>query len=268
MLERIKLFDFDFISEDNLENVCNNIFNSIGKDRNEKFPFLITPNLNDIIVYNLPENSELKPYLVNSQFILPDGQPIVWSSKLIQETSLKKRLPGSDLFPLMWNKIKSDKVSTLLLVPNEEVAKLLKSENKNCFIYVLPYFTKDDNKALNKIIKDCTEIILASKIKMVLIGVTFPKQNLIAVGIYEGINKRNKEYTSYLIGMIGASFEFYLGTKKRAPTVYQKLGVEWLYRFLSEPKRLFKRYFVDSWQFIPILYAEFRNNRNSLRNFN
>ncbi len=57
--------------------------------------------------------------------------------------------------------------------------------------------------------------------------------------------------------LMGASFEFYLGLKKRAPVIWQKAGLEWFYRFTQEPHRLFKRFFIDDLQFFPIVAREF-----------
>jgi N-acetylglucosaminyldiphosphoundecaprenol N-acetyl-beta-D-mannosaminyltransferase len=57
---------------------------------------------------------------------------------------------------------------------------------------------------------------------------------------------------------MGASYEFYLNLKKRAPKFWQKTGMEWFYRFTQEPGRLFRRYFVDDMQFFPIVWREFR----------
>ena len=48
---------------------------------------------------------------------------------------------------------------------------------------------------------------------------------------------------------LGATIDFEAGNVKRAPEIFQKLALEWLYRFLKDPKRLFKRYFVDDMQF-------------------
>ena len=48
---------------------------------------------------------------------------------------------------------------------------------------------------------------------------------------------------------LGATIDFEAGTLKRAPKIWQKIGMEWLYRCMKEPKRLFKRYFVDDMQF-------------------
>jgi len=61
--------------------------------------------------------------------------------------------------------------------------------------------------------------------------------------------------------LLGASFEFYLGTKKRAPMFYQKMGIEFVHRVITEPRRMVKRYLIDDLAFIPIAIREMRKKR-------
>lgn len=59
--------------------------------------------------------------------------------------------------------------------------------------------------------------------------------------------------------LLGASYEFHAGLKKRAPMIFQKLGLEFFHRFLSEPKRMFRRYFVDDMVFFKLALKELRS---------
>lgn len=63
--------------------------------------------------------------------------------------------------------------------------------------------------------------------------------------------------------LLGASFEFYTNEIKRAPLWIQKVGFEWFYRFLQEPKRMFKRYFIDDIKFLSLVYKESKNLNNN-----
>ena len=60
----------------------------------------------------------------------------------------------------------------------------------------------------------------------------------------------HKDRINGLMLGVGAGFDFHAGTIKRAPVLIQKIGLEWLYRLLQNPKRLFKRYFVTNTRFI------------------
>lgn len=94
------------------------------------------------------------------------------------------------------------------------------------------------------------------------LGIRFPKQNHIALGLIEHINQYNATHNETprnmpLFLLLGASYEFYLNIKT-CSEILAKIGMEWFYRFTQEPGRLFKRYFIDDMQFIPIVIREFR----------
>ncbi|MCD8290789.1 MAG: WecB/TagA/CpsF family glycosyltransferase, partial [Prevotella sp.] len=91
--------------------------------------------------------------------------------------------------------------------------------------------------------KELVRIVNDSGANVLLVGVGAPKQE-------KWIMKyRDLMPEVDLFMALGATIDFEAGTLKRAPSVWQNLGLEWLYRFLKEPKRLFKRYFVDDMQF-------------------
>ena len=62
---------------------------------------------------------------------------------------------------------------------------------------------------------------------------------------------------------IGASFDMYYGLVRRAPEFVQRIGLEWLFRFVQEPRRLFRRYFVDDLAFAPMVFRELRATRRA-----
>ena len=91
--------------------------------------------------------------------------------------------------------------------------------------------------------KELVEIVNRSGANVLLVGVGAPKQE-------KWIMKYRKEMPNVDLFMaLGATIDFEAGTLRRAPLAWQKMGMEWLYRCLKEPKRLFKRYFVDDMQF-------------------
>lgn len=95
---------------------------------------------------------------------------------------------------------------------------------------------KDENEYIYKVINE-------SEANVVLVGVGCPKQEkwiFAQKGRMPGVD---------LWMALGATIDFEAGNVKRAPTIFQKLALEWFYRFLMEPKRMFKRYFVDDMLF-------------------
>ena len=254
MLKRTKLFGFSFISESDIDIVVNDILYSGSYTINNALPFLITPNVDIIVQFSKNENQNLKKLFANSLYILPDGQPIVWCSKLLRN-ELKNRLSGSDLFPVLWNKSKDFSCKILVLTSSDQISQLLLMEHKNVICYTLPFFNSTDQQEIVRISRDCLDIITNHNIKIVLIGISFPKQGLLAVNIYNLLLERGFKNIP-LFCMLGAAFEFYLNLKRRAPVFIRNIGFEWLYRFSKEPKRLFRRYFIEDPAFVLIFLKE------------
>ena len=94
-------------------------------------------------------------------------------------------------------------------------------------------------------------LINKKKPDVLWVGLTQPKQEK---WIYENLDKLDVKF----VGAIGAVFDFYSGLVNRAPKVIQNLGLEWLYRLLQDPKRLWKRYFFCNLNFafrvVPYLF--------------
>jgi N-acetylglucosaminyldiphosphoundecaprenol N-acetyl-beta-D-mannosaminyltransferase len=150
-----------------------------------------------------------------------------------------------------------DKV--LVVAPSTFVATGLSLSRSETEFYV-PGFLKTENNSDFEIEADkIAKQILTLGANYVLIGLGFPKQELLGKLIYE----RLKPFEiNPLFMLLGASFEFYLGIKKRAPKWMQKLGLEWLHRFYSEPKLLFRRYTVGNIRFLLLCVLEFRKQKN------
>lgn len=254
MLNRINFLGYDFISEENNKSVVDDILSNITFDESTKLPFLITPNVDYLVKLNRSENSMLKQVLLQSRYILPDGMPIVLGSRLFNK-KLSSRLTGSDLFPLLWKKSIILSKNVLVLSSSAEISEKLEIESPRVKSLTMPFFSIDDDSVIDKIVADCVEVILSKKIYIVFIGLGFPKQDILALRLYESL-KEIPNQPMPLFCMLGASFEFYLNIKKRAPLFWQKIGAEWFFRFINEPTRLFKRYFIDSWAFVQILFRE------------
>jgi len=261
MLVRKRLYDLDFISAAGFEKIVDSImhYEYNSAQAHSQLPLLITPNVDDVVKFNRAENSSLATEMKKATFILPDGQFIVWSSWLLRK-SLKQRLPGSDLFPALWEEIKTSNKTILLIAPDNNVGKLLKQEYANLFYYVPPFFDEKDTEALHEVVQSCLNEIENCKPDLVFLGIRFPKQHFIALQSIEKIKAKHFKSTTPikmpLFLLLGASFEFYLGIKKRAPKVIRFIGMEWFHRFAQEPRRLFRRFFIEDMAFFPIFWKE------------
>ena len=99
--------------------------------------------------------------------------------------------------------------------------------------------------------EDYIKNIITEKPDIVWVSLGFPKQELF-------INLLHEKYSikSNLVG-IGAVFEWVAGTKIKAPEFLANLGLEWIFRLIQEPKRLFRRYLIDNFLFLYLITKQF-----------
>jgi N-acetylglucosaminyldiphosphoundecaprenol N-acetyl-beta-D-mannosaminyltransferase len=195
--------------------------------------------------YNVAKKDELfAKVLLQSDFLLPDGQSIVWAKRILSGQKLK-RISGFDLFQWEMERLnKSGGKCFFLGSTNETLQKildkaLLEYPNVIIDVYSPPYkpiFSDEDNKNMINEINIFQPDVL-------FVGMTAPKQEK---WVYENKDKLNAGH----ICSIGAVFDFYTGNIERAPEWMQKKGLEWLFRLIKEPRRMWKRYIIGNTKFI------------------
>jgi N-acetylglucosaminyldiphosphoundecaprenol N-acetyl-beta-D-mannosaminyltransferase len=230
------IFNLNFVAADNFDEIIESI---IEETNTVSFPVVITPNV-DLTVH-LNHNKALLPIFQNARFILPDGAPIIWFSKLLRKP-LKKRLAGSDLFPLVWRAAMHHQKKVFLVLPNEEVKSKLAIEYPTAQFYIPPFFDATKEEVETEAQK-IFPLIQQHQPDFVFLGLRYPKQEMLIVNLHDKLKVADVKMPLFF--NLGASYEFYTGMKSRAPKWLQNVGLEWLHRFLSEPKRTFKRYFYD-----------------------
>ncbi len=184
------------------------------------------------------KNIDYKKALKNSEIVLPDGIGIVFLSKIIGgKYSIKKRITGPDFF-LFFNRVANkENLSYFFLGSTEKTLSKIKERigqewpNIKVSGVLSPPFGQWTDEINNKIIENINRV----NPDVLWVGMTAPKQEI-------WVFKNRGRLTSKIIASIGAAFDFYAGTKKRAPKIFQNLGLEWLYRTAQEPVRMGKRY--------------------------
>jgi N-acetylglucosaminyldiphosphoundecaprenol N-acetyl-beta-D-mannosaminyltransferase len=247
MIKKVPLFGFDFWGATNEEEVVNEIMdNSEELYKKDKISFLLTPNSYDIALYFLKYTS-IYHSLQSSAVVLADGMPIVWLSKLYSQ-SLVKRITGSNLFPVLWEAIKKKNKKAYFILADKKIAEKICNEYAQSQYAIPKFFDAGDDAYVSEFVQQHLRQIKDLKPDFIFIGVTIPKQQKIALELYRQLPPAAD--FNCLIAVLGGSFEFYLGLKKRAPAFFQKSGMEWIYRLMQEPKRLWKRYTVGNLQFM------------------
>ncbi len=223
---------------------------------NNERSYVVTPNLDHIV--KLEEDPEFVQVYDGAGLVLPDGNPLIWASKFLG-TPLKSLVAGSDLFPVLCAHAVSRGYRLFFLGGLEGVAakaaEVLQQQHPQIQIVgtYSPPFGFDKNATENEKI---IAMINAVKPHILFVGVGAPKQ--------EKWMYRNLDRLEINVALgIGASFDFVAGTVKRAPSVLRKVGMEWFWRFSQEPRRLFRRYFVDSTKFVPIIYKQYKQKTHS-----
>lgn len=196
-----------------------------------------------------PRFPELLHILRDSSLVPIDGMPIVWACRLMG-THVKERVTGADLFPHIAEALNESKQSIFLLGGNEKTLKL-------CMLYLLAVYPdlhiagtahpKIDVEGEDLEISEERDKLLIEQINranpdILMINLGNPKQEI----WYERV--RNKIHVPVSIG-VGGAFDLLTGMISRAPVWMQKSGLEWLYRLVQEPKRLWKRYLADLFKF-------------------
>ncbi len=207
--------------------------------------YVVTPNVDHIV--RLEKDEELQKVYKNASLILTDGKPLIWISKWYK-TPIKEKISGSDLFPRVCQLAANKNYTMYLLGAAEGVAdtaaKNLMKKYPGLNIvgtYSPPFGFEKSKQEMNKIktqIQDVHPDIL-------IVGLGCPKQE-------KFMYYHCKELGVPISFGLGASIDFEAGNIKRAPKWMSNHGLEWLYRFSKEPKRLFKRYFVDDLKIIQV----------------
>lgn len=249
------VFGFDFISNESVENIAKACIDYTfpKQDAQGLLPLMITPNAAQIVMYH-HEYAYLKPKVKNAVLILPDGQPIVWTSRFIKKP-LQARLTGSDFFPVFWDLIKSKRKRAYLILPDDKTAHCMHHDYELVKTYVPPFVKIEQNEKFQAVADQVVADILEFKPDFVLLGLSYPKQEILSLNAYEQLKQTDIERIP-LFFSLGASYEFYCGMKKRAPKIYQQLGMEWFYRFMQEPRRMWRRYTVDNSRFLLLMWKE------------
>lgn len=213
---------------------------------------LVTPNVDQIV--KMQTDREYYDIVRRAEWCVCDSKILLLCSRLLG-TPLKEAVPGSSFFPAFYDYNREDvKCKIFLLGAMDGVAQkamAVINEKVGRDIVVGAYspsygFEKkqEENEAIYKMINE-------SGATVVLVGgVGCPKQE-------KWIDAHKAKMPGVDIWMaLGATIDFEAGNIKRAPMIWRKLYMEWFYRFLQEPRRMYKRYFVDDPKFFWFLLKQ------------
>jgi exopolysaccharide biosynthesis WecB/TagA/CpsF family protein len=247
-MQRIRLLNANF-DPLTLPQTVDAVFRQLGTGQRG---WLCTVNV--AILMMMREDARLQSFVDHAALVVADGQPLVWCAPLFGRP-LPERVTGVDLVDALCERAaREGKRVYLLGATGEIVAKVahrLRERYANIQVeYADGYFTKD--KAPVR-----ADRIRASGADILFVGMGVPRQEEFLEEQWDRLG------VSTAIG-VGGSFDVLAGLRSRAPTWVQKIGMEWFYRLIQEPRRLFARYLITNSRFVWLMFcALLKRNRGS-----
>ena len=200
-------------------------------------------------IVSMQTNKELEESVVDADIINADGQAIVWAANLLGH-NLPERVSGIDLMEELVKRSFEKRYKCFFFGATEEVVTKLVNIYKMQYSedmiagYRNGYFKKEDE---DKIALQIAE----SGANILFVAITSPKKE-----IFLNTYKNKLTNVNFIMG-VGGSFDVIAGKVKRAPLWMQNSGLEWFYRVVQEPKRMWKRYLVGNTKFICLIIKEY-----------
>lgn len=210
--------------------------------------------------YNVAQEDALfAEALMKGDVLLADGASIVHACRWLKTPSQpEERIAGYDLFEYEMAalekraEIAEKRMKVFFMGSSQDVLRRIEERAAKDYphlrieTYSPPYkaeFTEEDNDAI-------ISAINAANPDLLWIGMTAPKQEKWTYSHWQELN------IYCHVGTIGAVFDFYAGAAQRAPLWWQQHSLEWLYRLLKEPKRMWRRYIIGNILFVHNILRE------------
>lgn len=203
--------------------------------------------VNAATLVDIQHDPDLKKSVSSCDIINADGKSIVWVSRLLRKP-LPERVAGPDLVNIIVKLAATKKYRIFLLGAKEEVVKKVALEYTSRFSksivagYHHGYFSKEEEEQI-------VDQIAKSNADILFVAISSPKKEVFLMQYEKAL------HVPFIMG-VGGVFDIVAGITKRAPYWMQKSGLEWFYRFLQEPRRMWKRYLVSNSLFIYYVFRE------------
>lgn len=202
--------------------------------------------INAAIVVAMRRDPELRAACERADLRIADGKPILWAARLAGER-LPERVTGIDLMDRLVRRAAEDGLSIFFLGARppvvEELVRRYRARHPSLIVagHHHGYFTPTDTEAVRRVIRDSVP-------KILFIGMPTPFKEVWA-------ERYRDELGVPVILSVGGSFDVLAGMTRRAPAWMQGAGLEWLWRLICEPRRLWRRYLVGNAQFLALMLA-------------
>lgn len=196
---------------------------------------------------NMRRDSRLAEAVAGCDLVLADGQAVVWAGRVLG-VRLPERVAGIDLFMRLLAAAEAADISVYLLGARQEVLEMMLRQISERFPKLRVagsrngYFADSERESVADAIAD-------SRAQLLFLGMTSPKKEIFTAGYGDRTG-------AHVVHGVGGSFDILAGVTRRAPVVWQRMGLEWFYRTLQEPRRLGKRYLTTNTAFLLMTVRE------------
>lgn len=223
------------VSVTTYEELKNNVIKDI---ENNKKSFIVAINPEKIL--KARKDNDLKSLLNKATYQIPDGIGVIYASKL-KRGNIKSRITGIDSMEMLCSLSNEKKYKIFMYGAKKETVEKAKDALEQKYkginiVGIMDGYEKDEKKIINAINK--------SKADIIFVALGSPKQEL-------WITKNMNKLCPKIYQGVGGSFDVFSGNVKRAPKWMQKSGLEWLYRLIKDPKRIFRQ--VKLFKFLLII---------------
>ncbi len=182
--------------------------------------------------------------------VLPDGQPVRWAMNLLHRTGLRDRVYGPTLTRHLLERAAADHVPVFFFGSTPEVLAALERNLRERYPNLVLAGTEpssfrqlsaEENMAL-------VSRIRTSGARLVFVGLGCPRQEVFAF--------ENRDALGSVVIAVGAAFDYHAGLLREPPDWVQRSGLQWLYRLVQQPRRLWRRYVLLNPAFLGVVAAE------------
>jgi N-acetylglucosaminyldiphosphoundecaprenol N-acetyl-beta-D-mannosaminyltransferase len=218
---------------------------------NDKGGLVVTPNVHHLVM--LRDDPELREAYRKADYRICDSKIVQYASIFLGHP-IKEKISGSDLFPAFYEYNKDNqKIKIFLLGAETGIArqaqeKINQKVGRKIIVdtYSPPFGFEQDERECQKIL----DLIQSSGATVVAVGLGSPKQEKWIIKYRDCLKKIS------IFLAIGATIDFEAGNKSRSPKWMSNVGLEWFYRLICEPKRLWRRYLIECLPFMGLVVKQ------------
>jgi N-acetylglucosaminyldiphosphoundecaprenol N-acetyl-beta-D-mannosaminyltransferase len=222
-----------------------------------RLKYLVTPNVDHVV--NFQKNERFREAYAKADIVLVDGKPLLWASRLLG-IDIPETIPGSDLVPALFDaSARGGSLTVYLLGAGPGVADRAATRISRRWphmevigTYSPPFGFENQEEENRKIIQQ----IRSRRPDLLIVGLGAPKQEI-------WVSEHANDIGAKVALCVGASIDFFAGERCRAPSWMRKVGLEWLHRMMTDPRRLVRRYFRDLMIFPGLVFREWLQNITS-----